>query len=263
MSDQRYCQTQCLAEAFQLKELHGHLAGKNRVSLYRDALLLEIEKGRCVIFQFGVCVFWNCRQEWVDRLTAELAPFTVGQACGVDIEHFSYGTGHDMNRIFHDHIELIDDRPLNLLAISYAFAQSVKLSVFENQVVTTIRDTSGIPRKLASEGRTALSRKQTAKMRGKLFLTKSEIILRYDLLDKPEFFWEYPELDSLYQMGANYLELDQRTRILTLKLGTISELLDMLDDDQKHRHSSKLEWIIIWLIAVEIIIFLVNDFMLK
>jgi len=30
-------------------------------------------------------------------------------------------------------------------------------------------------------------------------------------------------------------------------------LLEMLADEQKHLHSSVLEWIIIWLIAVEIL----------
>lgn len=263
MTEKLFSHTYCLAEAFHLKNLHGELLEKYRGSLYRDAMLIEVEQGTCALFNFGVCVFWNCRQDVIDRLIDEFAPFTIGLAQRFDSECFSYTTGHEKDRMAGDHIELVNSSPLNLLAISYAIAQSVKLSLFETQVATTIENTSSIPRKLANEGRTALSRNQMARMRGKLFLTKSEIILRYDLLDKPEFFWEYPELDNLYQIGANYLELNQRTHILTLKLGTISELLDMLDDDQKHRHSSKLEWIIIWLIAVEIIIFLVNDFILK
>ena len=99
-------------------------------------------------------------------------------------------------------------------------------------------------------------------MRGQLFLTKNEILLKYELLDTPEFFWEYPELQPLYEMGASYLEIRQRTEMLSLKLETIHEMFEMLDDDLKHQHSSKLEWIIIWLIAVEIVIFLVNDFIL-
>ena len=40
------------------------------------------------------------------------------------------------------------------------------------------------------------------------------------------------------------------------------ELFEMLADEQKHKHSATLEWIIIWLIAVEILMFLVNDFVL-
>ena len=91
-----------------------------------------------------------------------------------------------------------------------------------------------------------------AKIRGQLFLTKSDIILNYDLLDIPEFFWEHPEYQGIYSMAANYLEIKQRTDVLSKKLETIHELLEMLADEQKHLHSSVLEWIIIWLIAVEI-----------
>jgi len=33
----------------------------------------------------------------------------------------------------------------------------------------------------------------------------------------------------------------------------------MLADEQNHKHSSLLEWIIIWLIAIEIFFFLMHD----
>jgi uncharacterized Rmd1/YagE family protein len=59
-------------------------------------------------------------------------------------------------------------------------------------------------------------------------------------------------------MAANYLEIRQRTDVLSKKLETIHELLEMLADEQKHQHSSALEWIIIWLIAVEIVMSLLD-----
>jgi len=59
-------------------------------------------------------------------------------------------------------------------------------------------------------------------------------------------------------MAANYLEIRQRTEVLSKKLETIHELLEMLADEQKHLHSSTLEWIIIWLIAVEILMSLLD-----
>ncbi|MGZ5012167.1 MAG: RMD1 family protein, partial [Methylobacter sp.] len=51
---------------------------------------------------------------------------------------------------------------------------------------------------------------------------------------------------------AKYLEIAQRTSVLSKKLETIHELFEMLADEQKHRHSTILEWIIIWLITFEI-----------
>ena len=77
-----------------------------------------------------------------------------------------------------------------------------------------------------------------------------------------EFFWEYPELESVYQHAANYLEIRNRTQVLSTRLETVHELFEMLADEQKHKHSATLEWIIIWLIAVEILMFVVNDFVL-
>lgn len=76
--------------------------------------------------------------------------------------------------------------------------------------------------------------------------------MNYDLLDTPDFFWEYPEYEAFYGITAKYLEIAQRTAVLSKKLETIHELFEMLADEQKHRHSTILEWIIIWLIAFEI-----------
>jgi len=84
-------------------------------------------------------------------------------------------------------------------------------------------------------------------------------MLNYDLLDVPDFFWEYPELDIYYSRIADYLEIRQRVEVLSKKLETIHELFRMMADEQKHQHSSMLEWIIIWLIAIEIAVFLVYD----
>jgi uncharacterized Rmd1/YagE family protein len=169
-------------------------------------------------------------------------------------DNFSYEIGCPYDRIQHDHIEIQSSDFKVLLALSHAMAQSIKLAAFESQAIETIRATSHLPESLAREGKIKLNRKEMAKIRGKLFLTKSDIILNYDLLDTPEFFWEHPEYQAMYSMAANYLEIQQRTDVLSKKLETIHELLEMLADEQKHLHSSVLEWIIIWLIMVEILI---------
>lgn len=256
------CQAVCYAESFNFLGLSEALLTTGRCACYRDVIYLEVEQGSCAIFSFGVAVYWNVRTDVVERIDQQLQQFSLRAYAEREVEHYPFVYGCDKNRFTHEHIELTDNDTMTLLAFSHALAQSVKLAVFEKQAQQTIEETAAIPRKLADTGSTHLSRRQTARMRGKLFLTKSDIILKYELLDTPEFFWEYPELEPTYHIGAHYLELKQRTEILSLKLETIHELFEMLADDQKHQHSSTLEWIIIWLIAVEIIIFLVNDFLL-
>ena len=90
-------------------------------------------------------------------------------------------------------------------------------------------------------------------------MLKSKINFHYSLLDIPEFFWENPEYDKVYTRCSEYLEINQRTEILNKKMTIIDEIMDALTDELNHRHSAKLEWIIIILISVEIIIFVSHD----
>ena len=96
--------------------------------------------------------------------------------------------------------------------------------------------------------------KEISKKIGELFLVKSKINLHYDLLDTPEFFWEYPEYENQYEKMVKYLDIKPRVEVLNKKVEVIQELLHVLGDEQKHRYSSFLEWIIIILIAFEIVI---------
>ena len=52
-----------------------------------------------------------------------------------------------------------------------------------------------------------------------------------------------------------YLDIRPRVDLLSNKLNVIHELFEMLADELKHKHSSFLEWIIIILIAFEIVMF--------
>jgi uncharacterized Rmd1/YagE family protein len=104
-----------------------------------------------------------------------------------------------------------------------------------------------------------MNRKEIARMRGGLFLVEADINMNFELLDTPEFFWEFPEYEDRYYAVSKYLDTRPRVDLLTKKLSVIHNLLIMLADEQNHKHSATLEWIIIWLIAIEIIIFIFQD----
>lgn len=89
-----------------------------------------------------------------------------------------------------------------------------------------------------------------------MFATSSDITLNFNLLDTPEFFWDYPELENYYQGLVKYLDLRPRMDIINKKLETIHDLLDMMAQEQYHKHSAFLEWVIIILIAADIVVYL-------
>ncbi|MCW8956502.1 MAG: RMD1 family protein [Gammaproteobacteria bacterium] len=243
-----------LGDSFLTPSEEQNLLSNERGVRYRDAVHINLPGGEAWVFDYGVIVFWAADEDERKALLHRLH-IDDTRIEGTRQEHFRFTTAGTEVRINQDTLTLVDDNLLTRLAFSHALAQSLKLSEYEEQAQCTIQNHSDLPEALATTGKIALSRREIAKIRGQLFSTKSDIILHYGLLDTPEFFWEYPEYESTYNIAARYMEIHQRVDLLSKKLETIHELFGMLADEQKHQHSAFLEWIIIILIAIEIIMF--------
>ena len=248
----KQCTAYCLAQAFDVNALAKAISETTLIRIIKGALLLEDNYSWSVVFSYGAVVHWNVSVEQQSKLHQLLFSYAENPLQVVEEDNFTFELDCHSTRIVEDHIEVESSDPILLFSLSQGMAQSIKLASFETNAITTINNTNYIPKSLAENGRIKLSRHKIAKIRGQLFLTKSDIILNYDLLDTPDFFWEYPEYEDYYSITAKYLEVEPRTRVLSKKLETIHELFEMLADEQKHRHSSILELIIIGLIAFEI-----------
>lgn len=221
---------------------------------YRDAVLVECVGGEAWIFDYGVIVFWGVDED--ERMSQLHRLHLTSDLLSADCqEHFFFSEGVSELKLQRDTISLTGDDPLQRLAISHALAQSIKLNDYEQRAQDTISLYAHLPKTLAETGTIRLSRKDIASIRGRLFSTKSDIFLHYGLLDTPEFFWEYPDYEAAYNATARYLDIRPRVELLSNKLNVIHELFEMLADELKHKHSAFLEWIIIILIAFEIIMF--------
>ncbi len=248
----KHCVAYCLAQTFDISALAKLLSDSTLIRIIKGALLIEDDDCWSIIFAYGAVVHWNVGPEQQAKLHQLLLDHADNPLASIEEDNFTFALDCRSTRIIEDHIEIESSDPILIFSLSQGMAQSIKLASFETNAITTINNTSYIPKSLAETGRIKLSRHKIAKIRGQLFLTKSDIILNYDLLDTPDFFWEYPEYEAFYGVTAKYLEIAQRTDVLSKKLETIHELFEMLADEQKHRHSTILEWIIIWLIAFEI-----------
>ena len=147
------------------------------------------------------------------------------------------------------------------LAISYALSQSVKLSVYETRAVAIVDETKDLPSSLAAHGKVNISSKQIAKLMGKIFLQRSALNLQGSVLDTPEFFWHQQDAtNSLYRSLIEYLELSERIDILNSRFTVLHEMLDLLRNNESNAHGVRLEWIVIWLIAIECLAMVVELF---
>ncbi|OIW33390.1 DUF155-domain-containing protein [Coniochaeta ligniaria NRRL 30616] len=223
---------------------------------------IEVHTPEVFLFDYGVVVIWGMTLVQEQKFLKEIAKFETEKLAPDDVEteffNFYY-TREYQARIYNDFITLRDkNNYMTKLAISHALAQSVKTSLFEELIASTIDTCKDIPTQIALTGKIALSRTQINMQIGELFILRINIHLNGSILDVPELFWVEPQLEPVYQAVRGYLEMDQRVNLLTGRLEVIADLLAVLKDQLSHGHGEKLEWIVIVLIAAEILVAIVN-----
>jgi uncharacterized Rmd1/YagE family protein len=229
--------------------------------LLRDVLHVSSLKrpGDIFFFSHGCFVCWGFTKKFEDKIVETVKEFSIQPALHIETDQFYYQAGaettidtHEKNRL--DIITLSSEDSLVKLAISYGLAQSIKLEAFEEAIKVAIRANAHLPEEIASRGEISLSRRAIFKRIGEIFIARSSINLNIEYLDVPEFFWRYPGMEPYYIMTNKYLDIPSRVMALNQKLDVLQELLDILNSQVQHRHSSLLESIIIILIMVEIFI---------
>jgi uncharacterized Rmd1/YagE family protein len=222
----------------------------------------QVHTPEVFLFDYGVVVIWGMSETQETKFLKDIAKFEQEKLApdDVEVERFNfYYTREYQARIYNDFITLRDkNHYMTKLAISHALAQSVKTSLFEELIASTVETCKDIPTQIAMTGKIALSRSQINMQIGELFILRINIHLNGSVLDTPELFWVEPQLEPVYQAVRSYLEMDQRVGLLTERLDVIADLLAVLKDQLSHGHGEKLEWIVIVLIAMEILVAAIN-----
>ena len=85
-------------------------------------------------------------------------------------------------------------------------------------------------------------------------MVRHDVNLHTVVLDTPDFFWKEETYEIEYRMMMRYLEMSERVDTVNKRLDMLKELLDVLEQQLESAHATKLEWIVIWLIIIEIAI---------
>lgn len=238
---------------FNLIAVKDYLSQMNTITEGEDVFYLSAHGGELFIFHYGVLVAWGLTEQEELNVCRQLR-LCAGRLLGeVDDDLYSYSYGEYAN-IVDDHITLSNETVLSKLACSYGLAQSAKLGGFEKTIQKIVDITRHLPDNLAKKGQISLTRKEIMKLMGKIFIERSSINLHLELLDAPNFFWDHTELEPLHEMITEYMDQGNRMGILNQRLGVLQELTDILSTELNNQHSSKLEWIIIFLILAEVLL---------
>lgn len=249
------CQAYCIASSLRFQDfLQDSAKGKRApITSFREAAYFNcLGGGSAFVFAYGVVVFWATSDEEKMQVINYLKEFAIEPIETMPSDEFTFTFG-SVFKVVDDQVQLDSDDPLVMLAMSHAFAQSVKLEMFETRVQQAVASAQQLVDELSLKGRIHLSRKEIARRLGWLMQQRYSINLHCDVLDTPDFFWDSSELETYYKAGIAYLDLSQRVSVLYRRLDTASEIFEILTTEINHRHSATLEWIIILLITLEVI----------
>ena len=141
-----------------------------------------------------------------------------------------------------------------LLVVSDALAKSVVLGRDEREVANVFDTIEPFARELATSGQTSKSRTDLLKLLGNSLLVQHRVSGRVAVGEKPDVLWDRPDLERLYARLEDEYELSERVDILNRKLEVISDTATTLADIIDTKRSLRLELIVIFLIAFEIVV---------
>ena len=273
----------CVSSEIDLTELEFNLSSQYTTRVYGDALCIsnfsddssDISESKgphhfdaatqsvVFIFEFGTAVFWGLSEVDEMNLLAEIRKFVkIGEVEGKEFESgeddMAFIAASDDTTsitITNDLLKIPEECHMKeLLAVSYAISQSTVLAIFEERIDQKVEEYKFIPETLSVKGKISMPLDRIGMMIGDIFVIRHGLNLHSDILDTPDFFWDEDKYKPNYSKMMSYLEMDGRITVLNKRLDMLKELLDMLQHQIHNAHATKLEWIVIWLIIIEVAI---------
>lgn len=239
---------------------------------------------RFFVFDYGSVVFWNLPQESRSDILKMLVKDTPGKHSAVSIKDLesesmdyvidnsaSKSTINKRGEIIlstTDKTKQVNNQskfPLALeqYSVSHAMSLSVKLGNWEASLDDFADSVQSVAESMAMGSKLTLTKTQVFQKTGQLFKLRHHINLGSNLLDTPDFYWDREDLEQLFTNTCNSLSLGKRARLMNDKLSYCYELMQLLTSHLDQEHNTKLEWMIIILIAVEVafeVVHLVDKF---
>lgn len=228
-----------------------------------DPLVLKVgETTRVLITSFGAMVFYPF-DENVARLVADRVRATLHDTSLVEEveDRLVVETDKGEEKILFNEVWLAGEgTPLQLRIIGLLLAQSVALDYLENEADTSLARFAGTLADLRELGRVRLRPRRVLQLIGFAMQTRHEALANLALFDKPPETWESESLARLYSGLHDFFDLPERQLSLSTKLSFLAENTSLLFEFLSTKKSQDLDWIIIILIAVELVGFVAYEF---
>lgn len=263
-----------ISDAIDIKHLLQRLAssGVPHHALLEDEVLLYHVPGpeaallprEVMVLANGTIVGWGLQEEYmVKKLVPPLAAATASP-CKYESEEMDYvevdahenspASSYMQGDVLVVPNRCTRERQLDMAAFAIGLSRSTRLSVLEESLETIIHHTRDNSAVLTDGFRIRQSQQEILRVTGHLFKLRAALNLYSELIETPDLYWSEPTLEKIYEAVSRRLDVPLRISIMNRKLDYLTDEQRALLSFLNERKGTRLEWIIILLILVEVLI---------
>ncbi len=255
-----------LANELNLNKIAAHF-GINRKYRWEESLklnesslkgiVLDPSQKTVIIFFFGSMVFVNFQHheiidviKYLGRVEKNL--FTINSLEYVDDYSIELDPDQEL-LIGHETLISPEQRDYHQEIIATILAKSVALERIEVDIDNLLDEIEDIVLDLR-KGNLDVSDRKLAKTSARILGFRLNTISSIMLLDKPEITWTNEEAEALYNRLSSLFELADRYENMRHKTEMLMDITQVFTELAHNKRGNRLEWIIIILIAFEIVL---------
>lgn len=242
----------CVSEGIFLKKIREIYTGKLVAHSSSELLYETKNRGYICFLNYGTVVFVNISEAEQSATLNFLQDFLVNPAETKVQEDYEIRFGYPL-RIMDKSIDIPQFSILALRVVILALAHTVTLDFYSQNADLLLAEVKKYAQEMETHGRLKIRKTRMKKFLGKILNSKNRIVENLYLFDRPELVWEAPLLQKIYDGLSRVFELRTRFREIEYTFRIIEDNVRMFNDLYMHRESSRLEWIIIILIAIEVL----------
>ncbi len=245
-----------IAESFNIKKFRSEF----RTDVHSGStteVFYALENNRFLyVFDYGVVVFANFDAVAKSEFLLFVKNYAI-DCVDLDLsEEYKIAIDNTLQKVtVKNHyvtVPEIDSFILRIVMLN--IGQSVALEYYEILTDNLISSAKHYILELEKKGKISISKTNLLKYIGKVLNVKNSIVDNLYILDDPNLVWDNEELNLMNRQLKVNFDINTRFKDLDYRLQIVENNLTLFTDLLNVRESSRLEWVIVILILIEILI---------
>jgi uncharacterized Rmd1/YagE family protein len=228
-----------------------------------DELFYKSSEERFIyIFHYGLVCFFNMAPAGIEKALQEIKPFCDTYLDKNNSEEIPIYIEPNTLKVQFDHVILPELNHEMIRLVMLNTSQSVALNSYSEITEKLLIETNKHTKYLENKGKLDISGNKLKRFIGKVLNIKNRISENLYIFDSPEITWENEQLNKLNTELKQTFDLKDRYRLIHDRIEIIKDNLELFKDIMDHKESSRLEWVIIILIVIEVLDMFISKLLL-